>query len=112
MKNFLTYTTGLTLLLVGTILGAVIKSAKEQHERNQISLDSSFVVENGPEKIGFSLFRVVRHEKSGHRFVYIERDGGGMFLHTLIDFSKGSNEHRWQWFTPLTNNQTVEIPLN
>jgi hypothetical protein len=46
--------------------------------------DVAFVIESGPEDIGYSAFWVIRHKDTGALFVFVERgSGGGLFLAPL-----------------------------
>jgi len=45
--------------------------------------DAAFVVESGPDEIGWSRMWVVRHKETGQRFVFTERASGGILLAPL-----------------------------
>lgn len=45
--------------------------------------DVAFLIESGPDEIGWSRMWVVKHKETGQRFVFTERSSGGIFLTPL-----------------------------
>jgi hypothetical protein len=70
MKSFTV--TAIVISLFLFIMGFTIRIGL-QKDKERMEIKSSFVVESGPEEIGYSKFTVIRYIESGKRFIFIEK---------------------------------------
>jgi hypothetical protein len=62
------------------------RASREKHEKyvGVVKPSWSFVIESGPDEIGFSQVYVIRHKETGRRFVMTQRGSGGTTVTPLL----------------------------